>query len=298
MSATSASTIAELDAMFEAITVKKIAELRAEYEERIHAFSNQLKLLRKPAVVLIGSKFKWISASNTETYRIAIMTANGLLQVKSVVDGAVECDTSHTIGGTHPLIKKLFANEAEWRASLPQGNVELSLPSKINKELHKEEAFLSLSDVEKIDALIKRYKIRHSIIMSPSPQQRLNDAIGRLDYFRATLNKLSYDDMLQQDLFSKNKGLQWLLHSYSQHRKHVAHAGADADKPMYYYSRNGTGSINAMINGKPHFITLFDGKIATVPISENWGAVSFYKDFAEMGNPAISVLYHKRVITI
>ena len=298
MSATSASTIAELDAMFEAITVKKIAELRAEYEERIHAFSNQLNLLRKPVVVLIGSKFKWISASNTETYRIAIMTANGLLQVKSVVDGAIECDTSQSIGGKHPLIKKLFANEAEWRASLPQGNIELSLPSKVSNEPHKEEAFLDLSDVEKIDALIKRYKIRHSIIMSESPQQRLNDAIGRLDYFRATINKLSYDDMLQQDLFSKNKGLQWLLHSYSQHRKHVAHAGADADKPMYYYSRNGTGSINAMINGQAHFITLFDGKIATVPISENWGAVRFYKNFAEMGNPAISVLYHKRVITI
>jgi hypothetical protein len=298
MSATTASTIAELDAMFEAITVKKIAELRAEYEERIHAFSNQLNLLRKPVVVLIGSKFKWISASNTETYRIAIMTANGLLQVKSVVDGAIECDTSQSIGGKHPLIKKLFANEAEWRASLPQGNIELSLPSKVSNEPHKEEAFLDLSDVEKIDALIKRYKIRHSIIMSESPQQRLNDAIGRLDYFRATINKLSYDDMLQQDLFSKNKGLQWLLHSYSQHRKHVAHAGADADKPMYYYSRNGTGSINAMINGQAHFITLFDGKIATVPISENWGAVRFYKNFAEMGNPAISVLYHKRVITI
>jgi hypothetical protein len=298
MSATSASTIAELDAMFEAITVKKIAELRAEYEERIHEFSNQLNLLRKPAVVLIGSKFKWISASNTETYRIAIMTANGLLQVKSVVDGAIECDTSQSIGGKHPLVKKLFANEAEWRASLPQGNIELSLPSKVSNEPHKEESFLDLSDVEKIDALIKRYKIRHSIIMSESPQQRLNDAIGRLDYFRATINKLSYDDMLQQDLFSKNKGLQWLLYSYSQHRKHVAHAGADADKPMYYYSRNGTGSINAMINGQAHFITLFDGKIATVPISENWGAVRFYKNFAEMGNPAISILYHKRVITI
>jgi hypothetical protein len=298
MSATSASTIAELDAVFEAITVKKIAELRAEYDEHINALSKQLNQVRKPAIVLIGSKFKWISASNNQTYRIAIMTANGLLQVKSVVEGTVECDTSRSIGGTHPLIKTLFANEAEWRASLPQGNIELSLPSKVSKEPHKEEAFLSLSDVEKIDALISRYKIRHSIIMSPSRQQRLNDAIGRLDYFRATINKLSYDDMLQQDLFSKNKGMQWLLHSYSQHRKHVAQAGADADKPMYYYSRNGTGSINAIINGQPHFITLFDGKIATVPISEIWGTVSFYKNFAEMGNPAISVLYHKRVIQI
>jgi hypothetical protein len=136
------------------------------------------------------------------------------------------------------------------------------------------------------------------VIQHRSPKQYLDHAVERLDNFRSTLNRLSYDAMLHMDLFKSNRGWQTLLHSYSQHRKHVAHAGADADKPMYYYSRNGTGSINAMINGQAHFITLFDGKIATVPISENWGAVRFYKNFAEMGNPAISILYHKRVITI
>jgi hypothetical protein len=298
------TTIAELQVEFEAITAKMIANLRAEYEERIQNLSKMVDKLAvsvnpeptpKTATVLVGSKFKWISDTNPQTYRIAVMTAKGLLQVKSVVENCIVCDTSRYVGNNYPLIKKLFADEAEWRASLPQGKIELSLPG----DAKRKEIFTpTMSDVEKVEALIKRYKIRHRVTQYPSRRQDLLNAIGRIDYFRNTLNKLSYDEMLQQDLFKKNGGLQWLLHSYSQHRKFVAQAGADADKPIFHYARTGTGSINAMIYGEAHFITVFNDKIATVSMSDKLGVVKFYKDFAEMGNPAIAVLYHKRAINI
>jgi len=71
--------------------------------------------------VPIGTKFKWVQGP--ETYRIAVQTAKGVLQVKSVTDGGGECDMTRTVGGTHPLIKKMFADEDSWRASLPEGGL-------------------------------------------------------------------------------------------------------------------------------------------------------------------------------
>ena len=78
-------------------------------EEKVQAYPDRY----------VGEKLKW--ELNQETYRIAVFTNKGVLQVKSVEDGAGDCITTHTVGGTYPLIKTFFADEAAWRASLPQG---------------------------------------------------------------------------------------------------------------------------------------------------------------------------------
>lgn len=300
-----------------AITAETIANLRAEFEERIRILSMYVTQLEtaaaakpaepvkpaepaepvKPATVLVGSKFKWISASNPTTYRIAIMTAKGLLQVKSVVEGAVDCDTSRTIGGGGPLIKKLFADEAAWRASLPQGgNVTLSLPTdaKPNHTIFTP----GMSDVEKVDALRKRYKIWHCVMKNQSYQEHLDGATARLNAFRATMNKFTNDELINHNILKLNSSLRRLLGTYTYYRNVVATAGDNARTPRIRYGVSGTGSVCVNINEKPHYITTFEGKIAAIPISDRWGAVSFYKDFAEMGNPAISVYYRKRIIQI
>ena len=296
-----------------AITAETIANLRAEFEERIQILSKYVSQLEetatvkpaepaepvkpvKPAVVLVGSKFKWFSESNPNTYRVAIMTSKGLLQVTSVVEGTSESDTSRTIGGTHPLIKKLFADEAEWRASLPQGgNITLSLPT----DTKPNETFTpSMSDVEKLDALRKRYKIWHCVMRNQSYQEYLDGSTARLNAFRATMNNLTNEQLVNHDISKMNRGLMRLLSTYIYHRNLVATAGADANTPRIRYGVSGTGSVCVNINEKPHYITTFEGKIAAIPISDRWGAVSFYKDFAEMGNPPISVYYRKRIIQI
>jgi hypothetical protein len=76
----------------------------------------------------IGTKFKWIL--NEETYRVAIQTAKGVLQVKSVTDGggdvhsdACDCDRCLYSTGRLPLKQTLFANEDFWRSSLPRGGI-------------------------------------------------------------------------------------------------------------------------------------------------------------------------------
>ncbi|NBO56528.1 MAG: hypothetical protein EBU84_18485 [Actinobacteria bacterium] len=91
----------------------------------------------------IGSKLRW--TLGPETYRVAIMTAKGVLQVKSVTDGAgevhpaatCECLTCRELRQwaptwpRRPLKKTLFADEAAWRASLPTGgSVEITPPAK------------------------------------------------------------------------------------------------------------------------------------------------------------------------
>ena len=147
--------------------------------------------------------------------------------------------------------------------------------------------------------MIKRYKIWHRVIQHRSPKQCLDDAVTRLDYFCNTLNKLSYDEMVQQELFTcKNRGMQYLLFAYSHHRKRVTEAGDKADKAPFHYGRQGTGSIHVTINGQEHVITTFEGKIAAVAFNSLHDPVKFYANFAEMGNPAISVLYRKRIINI
>ena len=76
-------------------------------------------LIAKSPSVPIGTKFKWVKGP--ETYRMAIQTTRGVLQVKSVTDGGGECDMTEIVDGTYPLIRTMFADEDSWRASLPEG---------------------------------------------------------------------------------------------------------------------------------------------------------------------------------
>jgi hypothetical protein len=70
------------------------------------------------------TKLKWISKKNPETYRIAIVTKNGILQVKAVNDGKGDCC------GQRRLKKTFFKNEAEWRDTLDEtiGGVSITPP--------------------------------------------------------------------------------------------------------------------------------------------------------------------------
>jgi hypothetical protein len=80
----------------------------------------------------VGDKLKW--ELNEETYRIAVFTDKGLLQVKSITDGGAQththdckCDACWEYNHSAPwrprlpLAKAFFETEVAWRASLPQG---------------------------------------------------------------------------------------------------------------------------------------------------------------------------------
>jgi hypothetical protein len=87
-----------------------------------------------PSPLTVGSKMRW--TLDEETYRIAVQTKKGILQVKSVTDGAGQChdDGCKCIpcaelrmfapppwSTRRPLKLTFFADEAAWKASLPEG---------------------------------------------------------------------------------------------------------------------------------------------------------------------------------
>jgi hypothetical protein len=136
----------------------------------------------------IGSKLRW--TLSPETYRVGIMTAKGVLQVKSVTDGAGEvhpttcreCRPCKELAMTppapwarRPLKQTMFTDETAWRASLPTGgSVEITPPAKPVAEQKAAVVAQAPNDVEKLKAAIKTYKIRTTTLVGNSPQERLS----------------------------------------------------------------------------------------------------------------------------
>ena len=97
------------------------------------------------------TKFTWVSATDTETYRVAIAVKGGILQVKEVFNGGGRCHeectcnqcikwlSAHMKGSQRPrpLVKIFFKDEATWRASLPSGFISVSPPRISDKALKK-----------------------------------------------------------------------------------------------------------------------------------------------------------------
>ncbi len=118
----------------------------------------------------VGTKLRWVLSE--ETYRIAIATADGILQVKSVTDGAGECLPlpADAYSWQRAKLKKvMFPTEEEWRSSLPQGGevTIAELPPK-NAPVIVEGA----SDAEKVEQLAIRFKVRAGVYEECSPLKR------------------------------------------------------------------------------------------------------------------------------
>lgn len=123
----------------------------------------------------VGTKLKWVL--NQETYRVAIVTKKGVLQVKSVTDGGGDCHDAGcscvpcreiALSGGRlppwrrglPLKKTLFANETEWRNSLPpNGQITVTRPHMSDNDLKKlcSMPLTEFSDAKKLKELEERF---------------------------------------------------------------------------------------------------------------------------------------------
>ena len=262
----------------------------------------------------IGSKFRW--ALNGETYRVAIMTAKGLLQVKSVTDGAGEvhpttcreCRPCKELAMTppapwarRPLKKTMFADEAAWRASLPTGgSVEITPPAKPVAEQKVAVVAQAPNDVEKLKAAIKTYKIRTTAYVEASPREQLKAATERMEKIRADLAAIT----LEQDL-------QWphMRHTLTRQLKvargwyismKIACNGPNSDMKTVRMSHRGTGFIACRLGGEIHYLTVHEDKIAAAH-GLHYARAKLYNNFAEMGSGSdfkLVVKYRGREITL
>jgi hypothetical protein len=109
----------------------------------------------------IGTKLRWVLSE--ETYRIAIATGDGILQVKSVSDGAGDCvpRPADAYSWQRAKLKKtMYPTEEEWRSSLPQGGeVTIVEPPPKNAPVIVKGA----SDAEKVEQLSIRFKVRAGV---------------------------------------------------------------------------------------------------------------------------------------
>jgi hypothetical protein len=116
-------------------------------EETLHNLYIKLQIAQEMPVREKRTKLKWISASNPETYRVAIVTKDGVLQVKSVTDGGGDCHCENctcvpcweyrngAAWRSLPLNKVLFEDEMAWRETLPEGEITITPPRLSNKVL-------------------------------------------------------------------------------------------------------------------------------------------------------------------
>ena len=143
----------------------------------------------------VGTKFKWIL--NQETYRVAIQTAKGVLQVKSVTDGAGEvhedacvCDRC-LYNERLPLKTILFHNEDAWRSSLPHGGIiTTTMPGPRSKGERMAQAHNPYEDDrDKLQEYMRRFNIRSKVIQRKNRicikthgKARLRAVIGGVEY--------------------------------------------------------------------------------------------------------------------
>lgn len=161
-----------------------------------------IPLIVPPVQIAEGTKFKWVLSA--DTYSVAIQKKNGVLQVKSVTDGAGEC---HDDGcrctpcaelrmvppppwrTRRPLKTTLFENYSEWLKSLPKGGqTTLTSPDKRGSVQKRAQIPPGLSDVEKVRALQAEFKITSFAYDLQSPQRK---TLQMLDY----LKKVTYEQI-------------------------------------------------------------------------------------------------------
>ena len=143
-----------MSASIERMIQKKEALIVTLKEEIYQLHIDLQKLSTEYPARLERTKLKWVSKTNPETYRVAIVTKKGILQVKAVNDGKGECHETGckcvpcqeiALSGGRlppwrrglPLKKTFFKDEAEWRETLDEtiGGLSITPPPTKNKNL-------------------------------------------------------------------------------------------------------------------------------------------------------------------
>jgi hypothetical protein len=248
--------------------------------------------------VPIGSKFRW--DLNGNTYRVAIMTSKGVLQVKSVTDGVTDEDSIGRIKRT------MFPNEAAWRASLPEGDAVTPLTgpdtrSQIQKRL--DAPLQSHGDAEKIGEFMDRFKIRSDVIISTSPNKLVEILLDRVEFYRKELNKITLEEELAGcKRHSNNIGLKRALRSYG-HCKYRASIAAKPDVGTPYLYVHGGNRLRTNIGGTEYEVGLKGDRlnatqIAIRLVSSKQSPAILYNSLAELGNPKIYMIYRRKRVEL
>ena len=246
-----------------------------------------------------GAKFKW--TLDDETYRIAVKTADGFLQVKSVTDGrgqvhAADCHCNPCANynmvprppwqQSRPLLKTNFENYRAWLDSLPVGGtLAITLADKRTALQRRAQLPSGLTDVEKLEELERRFKLRSTVYVAPSLQQTkdtLSAGIQRLvneymdgEGYEAICARLAN----LREVYNKNNALMNV-------RTHE-----ECNQNRYIYLQRGTGKLMAYCGDKMYRIASCHGQIC-----RDDGRL--FSSFAAMGAKTVIVKYYGKLIAV
>jgi len=232
----------------------------------------------------VGTKLKWFSSTNPNIYRVAIAVSNGILQVKSMGINGVDLNPNPDPLYGSRLSRTTFADEATWRASLPQGEVTVTMKESLkDKMMSPIDATNTSNDGEKLKVVMERFKVPSRVYKGASTK-------GLVDYYRQNVTRFPHDSLAWQKSLDEvtatynsqtdeqnNYQHRWLASNYKNQKLYII--VGDIMKEIGYDLKDGIYDI-VDAEGKQ------------------------YKSFAEIGDclnaegkPRICILYRKKIFS-
>jgi hypothetical protein len=202
----------------------KVYEARADAAATLYELNIELQAAEASAAVPVvpptlarpvGTKYKWTHKDNPETYRVAIQTKNGVLQVKCVNDGVVErhetmCTCSRcwdflhlAPGAKKPLKQEFFADLTAWDATLPyrMGKLVITSAPVSDKALKAlcMKPLAATTDALKLKELEERFPGGVFVLSTPKTQfeisyKRVNDMFDQIYYAKINMSFFNFSD--------------------------------------------------------------------------------------------------------
>jgi len=180
--------------------------------ERAQSLADELLKLRRP----VGTKYKWTHKENPDTYRVAIQTKNGILQVKAVTDGRLhvhedcnncgpcwEFENNAPWRKRKPLKTTFFKDLAEWDATLPmnQGKLVITSAPITDKDLKTlcMKPLTATEDALQLKELEERFPGGVFVLSTPKTQfeisyKRVNNEFDQIYYAKIHMSFFNFSD--------------------------------------------------------------------------------------------------------
>jgi len=236
----------------------------------------------------VGTKLRWTS-SDSNSYRVAIMTKKGILVVKEFKPDPLPIPT-------YP--KQLFETPAAWYASLPQnGSVEATVyKTAIEKKI---ESVSSIeSDVEKLKELVARFRIKQDYYQNPTALENLASFESQMKLYYGVISKITLEDDMKNPNYRMRLTKRFIanVNRFSNYTL-VVNAMTEGQKnwrPASYVRARRNNRLWITVNGEEKLVTVYNDKIGVQGFNRLFD--SFDQIPGVNGKPVLRVRYRNRMV--
>lgn len=250
----------------------------------------------------VNTILRW---KNEENSRAAIVTKNGVLQIKEVIAGKIVYDA------VMRCAKKMFASVAEWKASLPDNMVSVTTGQPTVAE-RVTAPIVAKTDAEYIDVLKKRFHVHSNLILDRSDVQKRDEYIDDIKSSIASLqirvtmmnapNAIAFDNLLPIERLSRS--IARMASSAASLDQTVRYEPIKAAQRKFIFRNEYRQAIYAFVAGKKVEITSGNGLVGIVEGRRRRFTPITAATFADLGiemvgnKPRLQIAYRKKVIDL